>query len=98
MSKVSDQGAITGATKLEERVKRLEEQQAAWGNRFFNTFMIGRLRTDRTAPTSSTDVQTPDMIYDVVRQNVITTGVAYQYTLINNAGTLVWVRTIMSSW
>lgn len=92
MSRFTDQNAITGGSVLEERVKRLEEQQAAWGNRFFNTFTIGRLRTDRVAPpANSTDVVNSDMIYDVIRI------FPYQYILINNAGTLNWVRITMST-
>lgn len=92
MSRFTDQNAITGGSVLEERIKRLEEQQAAWGNRFFNTFMTGRLRTDRTtAPASSTDVNETDRLYDVIRIY------PYEYVLINNAGAYNWVRITMST-
>lgn len=92
MSRFTDQNSITGGTVLEERVKRLEEEQAAWGNRFFNTFTIGRLRTDRvTPPANSADVVKTDLLYDVIRI------FPYEYVLINNAGTLNWVQITMST-
>ncbi len=96
MSRFNDENAITGGSVLEERVKRLEEQQAAWSNRFFNTFMIGRLRTDRMGaipqpPANSADVQPPDRLYDVIRIY------PFEYVLINNAGTLNWVQITMST-
>lgn len=92
MSRFTDQNAITGGSVLEERVKRLEEERAAWGNRFFNTFTIGRLRTDRVAPpANSADVVKTDLLYDVIRI------FPYEYVLINNAGTLNWVQITMST-
>lgn len=92
MTRFTDESPITGGTILEERVKRLEEQQAAWGNRFFNTFTIGRLRTDRlTPPTTSADVNSTDRLYDVIRIY------PYEYVLINNSGVYNWVRITMST-
>ena len=92
MSRFANDPSITGGSVLEERIKRLEEQQAAWGNRFFNTFTIGRLRTDRTiAPASSTDVNKTDLLYDVIRVY------PFEYVLINNAGVFNWVRIAMST-
>jgi hypothetical protein len=92
MSRFNDQNPITGNDSLEERVKRLEEQQASWGNRFFNTFTIGRLRTDRTtAPASSADVNATDRLYDIIRVY------PYEYVLINNSGAFNWVRISMST-
>ena len=92
MSRFTNQNAITGVSTLEERVKRLEEQNAAWSNRFFNTFMIGRLRTDRTtAPANSTDINDTDKLYDVIRV------FPFEYVLINNSGVYNWVQIQMST-
>lgn len=92
MSRFNNQNPITGNDPIEERIKRLEEQQAAWGNRFFNTFTIGRLRTDRIAPpANSTDVNATDRLYDVIRI------FPYEYVLIDNAGAFNWVRISMST-
>lgn len=92
MSRFSDAQGITGADQMEERLKRVEEQQAAWGQRFFSTFVIGRLRTDRTTPpATSADVNDSDQIYDVIRIY------PYEYILINNDGAYNWVRLTMST-
>lgn len=90
MGKFGDKSSFSGSSNLEERLKRLEQEQANSTN-FLNTYTLGTLRTDRTAPTSSADVQTPDKLYDVVRDN------NYEYILINRSGTATWVRIIMST-
>ena len=54
-------------------------------------FIQGRLRTDRVAPANSADVQAQDLLYD----RVLTP--TFEYILINNAGTLEWRQTILSS-
>jgi hypothetical protein len=54
-------------------------------------FVQGRLRTDRAAPANSADVAAQDLIYDRVLTD------AFEYILINNAGTLEWRRTILSA-
>lgn len=86
MTRFTQQSPITGLTTLEERIRRLEEEVREINNRWYNSFIIGRLRTDRTAPTDSADVQPPDLLYDVVRDT------SYQYVLINDGGTLTWLR------
>ncbi len=92
MAKFQDQNPIMGNNVLEERIKRLEEQQAQWGNRFFNTFLTGRLRTDRTTPpASSTDVNDTDRVYDIIRIY------PYEYVLINTGTVYEWVRITMST-
>ena len=86
MSRFTESNPITGYTVEEERLKRVEEQVRALEVLAANSAILGRLRTDRTAPTSSTDVQPPDLEYDMVRDD------SYQYVLVNNAGTLNWLR------
>lgn len=86
MSRFTESNPITGYTVEEERLKRVEEQVRALEVLAANSAILGRLRTDRTSPTSSTDVQPPDLEYDMVRDD------SYQYVLVNNAGTLNWLR------
>jgi hypothetical protein len=49
-------------------------------------FIAGRLRTDRTTPTSNSDVNATDKEGDVVRTTT------YQYIIVNDSGTLKWAR------
>lgn len=51
-----------------------------------NRLVMGRLRIDRVAPTSNSDIQTPDQLGDIVR-----TG-TYEYIVVNDSGTLKWAR------
>jgi hypothetical protein len=91
MSRFTDQNAVTGGSVGEERVRRVEDQLNYLELTLPTTFVQGRLRTDRNAPTSSSDIETGDQLYDIVQT------VTYQYTLLNNAGTLNWVRIICST-
>jgi hypothetical protein len=86
MTRFIEDQAITGTTMDEKRLRRVEEELNFFDNRFFNTFLRGRLRTDRNAPTSSTDIETGDQEFDIVRES------DYQYTLVNLSGTLTWLR------
>jgi len=54
-------------------------------------FVQGRLRTDRTAPANSADVQAQDLLYD----RVLTP--TFEYILINDSGTLAWRQSTLSS-
>jgi hypothetical protein len=91
MSRFTEQNAVTGGSIAEERLRRTEDQINALEISLPSTFLQGRLRTDRNAPSSSTDIETPDRLYDIVRD------INYQYTLINNAGVLNWVRSPWST-
>jgi hypothetical protein len=73
-----------------QRIVALENQINDLNQTLNNIFVKGCLRTDRTAPTSSADVQTPDRLYDRVLKN------DYEYILIDNAGALAWRRIAIS--
>lgn len=90
MTRFTDQNPLVSDSIAEERLKRVEEAVRALENRLYNSFTQGRIRFDRSAPTSSADVQTPDKLYDIVRDS------NFEYVLINNAGTLAWRKIIMS--
>lgn len=49
-------------------------------------FIEGRLRVNRAAPSSVTDVSSTDRVGDIVRTTT------YTYTLIDDSGTLKWDR------
>jgi hypothetical protein len=72
--------------RTQERIVDLENKLKTLNSTLTAFFLKGRLRTDRTAPTSSADVQTPDLLYDRVIKD------DYEYILIDNAGTLEWRR------
>lgn len=91
MSKFVNNSVSISAPILEERLKRVEQQLNFLNNTLSGYFTIGRLRTDRTAPTSSSDVQPLDALHDVARD------ASYTYVLINNSGTLTWRRITMNS-
>lgn len=91
MTRLANENPLISATTEEERLKRVEEQVRLLENRFFNTFLQGRIRFDRTVPVNSADVQTPDRLYDRVLSPTA------EYILINNAGTLAWRKIIMSA-
>lgn len=56
-------------------------------------FVLGRYRTDRTAPTSATDVVNGDLEGDYLYD------ATYQYTLVNAGGAIRWDRrTLNVSW
>ena len=78
-------------TQIEQRLVFLENQVRDLTITLARYYLKGRLRTDRTSPANSADVQTPDKLYDRV------TDTSYEYILINNSGTLQWVRIAIST-
>lgn len=86
----NNEGTIT-TNIFEERLKRVEQQIQSIVDSLSTTFLLGRLRVDRTAPVDSNDVNALDALYDIVRDE------NYEYILINNSGTLNWVRIIMAT-
>lgn len=80
------QSKFNPADQFERRIQALEGQLRNLNNVLNGFFVKGRLRKDRTVPSASNDVQTPDQLYDRV---VSTT---YEYILVNNSGTLEWIR------
>jgi hypothetical protein len=97
MSRFGNEDNILGNITVEERLKRVEERFDFFENRLDIFFVKGRLRNNinpagRPAPISSTDVQPPDKLYDIVRDK------NYEYILIDNGdGTLQWRRISMES-
>lgn len=91
MSKFVNSSISISAPILEERLKRLEQQFNFLNQTLSGYFTIGRLRIDRSAPASSSDVQPLDALYDIVRTPT------YTYVAIDNAGTLEWRRITMNS-
>lgn len=51
-----------------------------------NRLVQGRLRTDRPDPSANNDVTVTDKEGDIVR------SAAYEYLVVNDAGTLKWAR------
>lgn len=77
---------------IEERLRRLEQQVEYLVPSLNSVYLLGRLRFDRNSPANSADIVAGvDLLYDIVRDS------NYEYILINNAGTLAWVRISMSS-
>jgi hypothetical protein len=91
MSRFTDQNAVTGGSVGEERVRRVEDQLNYLELTLPTTFVQGRLRTDRNAPTTSSDIETGDQLYDIVQT------ATYQYNLLNIGGALQWVRIVCST-
>jgi hypothetical protein len=86
------QNTFNRPDQFEQRLVDLENQVRDLNKILQNFFLQGRLRTDRAAPTSSTDIAAGiDKLYD----RVITT--TYEYILLNNAGTLQWKRVSIST-
>lgn len=77
--------------QVEQRIVFLENQVRDLNKTLQRFFLQGRLRTDRAAPTSKTDVQPPDKLYD----RVVTP--TYEYVLINNSTVLEWRRVSIST-
>lgn len=76
--------------QTQQRITNLENKVRILNNTLAAFFLKGRLRTDRTAPVDSDDVQTPDLLYDrVVKDD-------YEYILIDDAGMLKWRRISVS--
>jgi hypothetical protein len=73
------------------RINRIQNDLDATLSNLDATYVKGRLRFDRPAPANSADVNDTDLLYD----RVLT--VTFEYILINNAGTLNWVRSALST-
>jgi|ERR1017187_4703290 hypothetical protein len=82
---------LNSESELMRRVAFVENQLRNLTNTLNGFYLLGRLRTDRTAPVNSADVQTPDMLYD----RVLTAD--YEYILINNSGIIEWRQVSLSS-
>lgn len=75
--------------KESKRIKDLENKLEA-AERGIRQSVAGRLRTDRTtAPTSNGDVNSTDKLGDIIRTTT------YQYTVVNDGGTLKWARSAL---
>lgn len=73
------------------RIERIENDLDQLNDLLRPYFIMGRLRTDRMAPISSSDFNENDLIYD----RVVTP--TYEYILVNNSGSLNWVRIAAST-
>lgn len=92
MTRFTDNPSLLGNEIAEVRLRRVEEELQFLRNQLYNTYFIGRLRTDRTTgPANSADVNATDKVYDVIRD------ANYEYVLINNGGTLAWRRITYSA-
>lgn len=69
-----------------QRIVLLENQVRNLNTSLVPFFLKGRLRTDRTAPVDSNDIQTPDLLYDWVIKD------DYAYLVIDDSGDLKWRR------
>lgn len=76
---------------LEQRVRRLEQKFFNLKDDFSSLFVLGRLRTDRIAPTNSGDVNSLDLLYDIVIDS------SNIYYLINDSGSLAWRTVVINS-
>ena len=72
------------------QIVRLRDNDITDRNTFPSVFILGRKVTK--VPSASTDVASTDRVGDF---NVTAT---YAYFCINNAGTVTWRRTAVSSW
>lgn len=91
MTRFAPNTSVINHNNTEERLRRVEQNFQDLQNRLFSSYVLGRLRIDRTAPANSSDVSPPDKLYDIVRDE------DYEYILINDSGTLAWRRITMSS-
>ncbi len=82
---------INPVGQYEQRIALLENQIRNLNSALKAFFVAGRLRTDRAAPTSSADIETPDQLYDRVLKD------DYEYVVINDAGSLAWRRITLAS-
>lgn len=85
-----DDESNSGIARFLRVVSRLRSDDVREMDNLKTKYIVGRLRTDRTAPASATDVQEPDKLYDVVRTST------YEYVLIDVSGTLKWSRKAVS--
>lgn len=76
---------------IDQRVKRLEQKVFNIKDDLSKFFVLGRLRTDRSAPTNSADVNDLDLLYDTIFDD------PYVYYLVNNSGALEWRRVLLNS-
>lgn len=86
MSRFTGDQSITALTSDQDRIRRLEETVKLLEWKQANSFVLGRMRFDRSVPTNSADVLPPDKLYDIVRDT------SFEYVLINDAGSLAWRR------
>lgn len=85
------QGNNIAMNQLAERIKRLEQQFEYITPTLDALYVKGRLRLDRMAPANSADVNSFDILYDIVRD------ADYEYVLIDDSGNLRWRRITMSA-
>lgn len=75
---------INPVGQYEQRIALLENQVRLLNNTLKPFFVQGRLRTDRTVPVDSDDIQPPDQLYDwIVKDD-------YIYTVVIETGALKW--------
>lgn len=87
MTRFTDNPSLLGNEIAEVRLRRVEEDLQFLLTRISATYLLGRLRTDRTTgPANSADVTKNDKLYDVIRDT------NYEYVLINDGGVLAWRR------
>lgn len=80
------QNIFNTANIATQRIVGLENQVRNLNFTLVPFFLKGRLRTDRTAPANSNDIQTPDLLYDWVIKD------DYAYIVVDDAGDLKWRR------
>lgn len=86
------QNSFDSSSEALRRVAFVESQIRNLSQTLQGNFVLGRLRTDRTAPANSADVvPQQDLIYDRVLTST------FEYILINNAGTLEWRRITLNA-
>ncbi len=68
------------------RLEVLEKRERDSVRTLRGKFVSGRLRIDRTAPSSHSDVVGGDELGDIMRSGT------YEYLLVNDSGTLKWAR------
>lgn len=92
MTRFTDNASLLGNDIMEVRLRRVEEDLLFLQNQLANSYVLGRLRTDRsTGPATSADVNATDKLYDVIRDT------SFEYVLINDGGALAWRRIILSA-
>jgi hypothetical protein len=76
--------------QLMRRVAQLEEDSNSALQNISQYYVQGRLRTNRAAPTTSTDIVGTDTLWDRVIAYDSGSGFTYEYILSNKSGTLLW--------
>lgn len=78
---------IQGLLDFSRQISRLRSDDVNEVRNLNNRLVQGRLRTDRSTPSSHTDVNDGiDKLGDIVRT------AAYEYVVVNDSGTLKWSR------